>query len=154
MTGNEVLAVEAMLYDILNDSPSNIPVFSGIAPDDAEPPFYLFAMQTADDTLGVGDPASRVLTTFRYVVRAFGWGPSYAGVRDMADFIDVELHNADGTTLDGRRMRVRRLSPIADREPNDGNWMVSLGGVYEVVMGGLDVASLDGYGATYDEANA
>jgi hypothetical protein len=135
---HEVLAVETALYNWLTpDTPPLYTVYSGIAPDDVEPPFILFAMQTGNDRLGVGDPAARVLTQFTYVVRAYAKGPSFIPVADIADFIDEQVHGATALSYDQRQIRARRIQPIAMREPQDGDWWVSLGGLYELTMGGL-----------------
>jgi hypothetical protein len=137
---HEVIAVDTALFALLtvdNDPPTTpYVVYAGIAPDDVEPPFILFALQFGNDVAGAGDPAARILTTFRYVIRAFGKGPSFVGIASMADYIDAQVHNANATSGDGRAIRFRRLGPIAQREPNDGDWWVSLGGLYEVTMAG------------------
>lgn len=155
MADNEIILVEQMLYDILADSPTHIPVYSGFAPEDAEPPFYVFAHQDANDIWGLGVVASRVLTKMRYVVRAFDRGWSFTAVRSMADFIDTEVHNAQGITNDGRTIAILRQYPVASREGvPDGDPMVGLGGVYEVTIGGLSPDDLALYGASYDEGSA
>lgn len=136
MTITEVEGVETFLYDTLSANGFSLPVYSGIAPDDADLPFYLFAYIGGTDTNGAGNAGVRVLTRFRYIARAYGQGPSFAAIKAEAKWLDDQLHGAAGTDQDGRVVSCVRAEPFALREPgDDGQWMVTLGGIYDITIG-------------------
>ncbi len=132
---SEIGAVEAWLYDTLNDDATLGALVTGVyayqAPDTATFPYVLFNQQSGVDVQGVGP--TRIMSNMLYTVRAVTDG-TMGSLVTISDRIDTLLQaqsgsNSDGTVLACVREEVFTMNEIIDSRPYR-----NLGGIYRIFV--------------------
>jgi hypothetical protein len=128
-----LITVEDWLYDTLKPVMAPIPVYSGIAPENAPYAVCVFAYLDSRDVNAVACGEQRVMTSFDYAIRMSDRSESFLSISAMAQALDVALQGAKG----GGVLSCRRESPFVQRETDpQGVQFLSLGGVYRIVVEG------------------
>ena len=109
-------------------------IYNTIADIKAGSPYIIFNVQApGKDTVVLG--GFRLASNPVFQVKAVGKDVVFEDLNAIANQIDILLHNAAGTTSDGRVFSIIRDAPIQYVEPaKDGGYFYHLGGLYKVVV--------------------
>jgi len=106
-----------------------------IAPQPAQFPFLLFAMQAGTDVMGVG--TARIMLNALFQVKVIGATNSFAALKPLADRIDAVLHGATGSVVDGAILACTREEPLAYVDVSGETQYRHLGGLYRIIAQSL-----------------
>jgi hypothetical protein len=133
----ELITVEDWLYETLSAAVA-VPVYSGIAPENAPYAVCVFAYLDSNDLNAIACGEQRVMTRFDYAVRMSDRSESFTTIAAGAQAIDEALQGGKGLSeVGGQVLSCSRESPFVQRETDpNGQQYLSLGGVYRIFVEG------------------
>lgn len=130
-------ATDRWLYGVLSSDGALLAlvgtrVYADLAPDGTQLPVVIYQMQSARDRMMVG--STRIWSDQLYLVRGIAETPAYGGdLLTIADRIDVVLHAASGSTVEGTVFECVREREFRMVETINGRQYRHLGGVYRIL---------------------